>query len=87
MLPLADAALALAQERLREQLGPEGRRLEVKPAAHARLSGLALHQDPLAREVCPGAGSVSAAHIDRLITVVSAGALSHGCWSILFAIN
>lgn len=71
MLPLLDLALVLAQERLRERAGyrdPE-QGPPAKPWVHARLHGLALHQDVLAREVCPPAGGVGAPHIDRLVTL------------------
>jgi hypothetical protein len=69
VLPLLDAALALAQEQLRSQQ-PDGASLAVKDAVHARLAGLALHRDGWAADVSPGTGGVGAAHLDRLITVV-----------------
>ncbi|KAI7846329.1 hypothetical protein COHA_000166 [Chlorella ohadii] len=72
VLPLLDLALVLAQDRLRERAGhrdPE-HGPPTKPWVHARLHGLALHQDVLAREVCPPAGGVAAPHIDRLVTLV-----------------
>jgi DNA replicative helicase MCM subunit Mcm2 (Cdc46/Mcm family) len=69
VLPLLDAALALAQEQLRAQQ-PDGASLAVKDAVHARLAGLALHRDGWAAEVSPGTGGVGAAHLDRLLTVV-----------------
>ena len=62
----------LAQERLRERAGhrdPE-QGPPTKPWVHARLHGLALHQDVLAREVCPPSGGVGAPHIDRLVTLM-----------------
>ena len=71
VLPLLDLALVLAQEQLRERAGhrdPE-QGPPAKPWVHARLHGLALHQDVLAREVCPPAGGVGAPHIDRLLTL------------------
>lgn len=70
VLPLLDAALQLGQEQLRaQQPGAAQQALVVKDAVHARLHGLALHHDSLAREVCPGTGAVGAPHIDRLLTV------------------
>lgn len=53
MLPLLDRALELAQERLQAGL-PERERAAVgvkRATVHTRLTGLALHHDPLAREV------------------------------------
>lgn len=71
LLPLLDVAAAAAQQHVYEQQPGKARRaLLPKDFLHARLGGLALHQDGQAREVCPTAGAVGAAHIDRLITVV-----------------
>ena len=72
VLPLLDAALRLAQEELLGEAGPAaGAGLVPKDAVHARLWGLALHQDgqAAAREASPGPGGVGAPHIDRLLTV------------------
>ncbi|KAL4423819.1 hypothetical protein ABPG75_001120 [Micractinium tetrahymenae] len=68
LLPLLDDALYRAQEALLAD-HPSSTALMPKPAVHARLSGLALHHDSLARDACPAPSDVGAAHADRLLTV------------------
>lgn len=68
VLALLDEALIMAQGELHKHQ-PDRQMLIVKENVHARLAGLALHQDGLAREACPAAGDVGAAHIGRLVTV------------------
>lgn len=69
VLSLLDDALKKAQEVLLEQQ-PDKAVLSVKYAVHARLCGLALHHDSLAREASPAPSDVGAAHTDRLLTLV-----------------
>ncbi|KAL4446253.1 hypothetical protein ABPG77_003060 [Micractinium sp. CCAP 211/92] len=68
LLPLLDDSLYRAQEALLAE-HPSSTALVPKPAVHARLSGLALHHDSAARDVCPAPSGVGAAHADRLLTV------------------
>lgn len=69
LLPLLDDALYRAQEALLAE-HPSSSGLVPKPAVHARLSGLALHHDSLARDAHPAPSDVGAAHADRLLTVM-----------------
>ncbi len=70
LLPFLDAALVRAQTALLQNPLPNRHILSVKENVHARLTGISLFLDKAApQQVCPSIGDVSAAHIDKLLTI------------------
>ncbi|KAG7674017.1 putative DNA helicase MCM9 [Nannochloris sp. 'desiccata'] len=70
LLPFLDAALVKAQTALLQKAIPNRHLLTVKENVHARLTGISLFLDKAASlQVSPAIGDVSAAHIDKLLTI------------------
>jgi DNA helicase MCM9 len=70
LLPFLDAALVKAQTALLQNPLPNRHLLTVKENVHARLTGISLFLDKAAsQQVSPAIGDVSAAHIDKLLTI------------------
>jgi DNA helicase MCM9 len=70
LLPFLDAALVKAQTALLQNPLPDRHLLSVKENVHARLTGISLFLDKAASpQVSPTIGDVSAAHIDKLLTI------------------
>jgi len=70
LLPFLDAALVRAQTALLQNPLPDRHLCTIKENVHARLSGISHFLDKASsQQVSPGIGDVSAAHIDKLLTI------------------
>ena len=69
LLPFLDGALIQAQAALLQKPLPDRHLLSVKENVHARLHGLSHFLDASCSKISPRIGEVSAAHLDKLITV------------------
>lgn len=70
LLPFLDAALVKAQTALLQNPLPNRHLCSIKENVHARLSDISLFLDkPSSQLVSPAIGDVSAAHIDKLLTI------------------
>ena len=71
LLPFLDAALVKAQTALLQNPLPNRHLLAVKENVNARLTGISLFLDKTSssQQVSPAIGDISAAHIDKLLTI------------------